>query len=161
MNEMVLWERWGRFAALFIATAAVWGILLRWGVPNFRSWLFTILADPDEGVPRLTRIVETCLKHRIERNDTVAEAMDDVVGRVEAAEASVLAHGAQLKTLKRITDGVPELARILTDIKEGNEKFADRFDDAMREFTDQLGKVREGVARMEGKWDGIERRGHQ
>jgi hypothetical protein len=158
------WDQTTKFAVGMIAVGGMWTLLLKWGIPNFRSFLFSVISDEKEGIPVMTRVIEKCLAERHERQDAVADAMDDMLGRMDAAEYAVKARSGELKRLNELTSQIPELTRILSEIKAGNESFGRRFEAAMDKFTNELAHVREGVARMEGKWDGIDRRdkrGHE
>ena len=159
MNEAD-WVTAGKILASVVAFLTAWTILARWGIPLFRSFIFKVLNDK-EGLAVLRTLVDQAYDDRIEAGNTVAEAVDDLLGRMDAAELAVEAHTVEMKAVKTATDQVPELTRILTEIKNNNQAFATRFDDSMRQFTEELTKVREGVSRMEGRWDGIERRKNQ
>ena len=156
MHEWVKW--WAPIAGGILATAAVWALLIKWAVPNPRSFIFGLLSDEKEGIPLLSDVMEKCFKDRIETWDAVADASDDLLGRMDAAELAIQTRSAELRDLKTLTAQIPELTRILSEIKTGNENFGRRFESAMEKFTNELAHVREGVARMEGKWDGIDRR---
>lgn len=159
MNEAD-WVTAGKILASVVAFLTAWTILARWGIPLFRSFIFKVLNDK-EGLAVLRTLVDQAYDDRIEAGNTVAEAVDDLLGRMDATELAVEAHTVEMKAVKAATDQVPELTRILTEIKNNNQAFAARFDDSMRQFTEELTKVREGVSRMEGRWDGIERRKNQ
>jgi len=112
----------------------------------------------EEGIAVLRRLIDKAYDDRIEAGNTVAEAVDDLLGRMDASELAIEAHSVDMRAIKSATDQVPELTRILTEIRNNNQQFAERFDRSINTFTEELTKVREGVARMEGKWDGIKRR---
>jgi hypothetical protein len=152
------WDQTTKFAVGFMAVGGMWALLIKWGIPNFRSFLFSVISDESQGIPVMTRVIEKCLEERHARQDVLADATDDLLGRMDLAELGIKSRGAELKRLTELTNQIPELTRILNDIKSGNENFGRRFESAMEKFTNELSHVREGVARMEGKWDGIDRR---
>ena len=152
------WSLWGPVMGGLLATAGVWTLLIKIGTPNFRKFVFELIADEKDGQPLLKVVIAKCLEEELESARTVADATDDLLGRMDAAELAITARSSEFKRLQEAAEKIPELTRILQEIKAGNESFGRRFETAMEKFTNELSHVREGVARMEGKWDGIERR---
>lgn len=152
------WDRWGPVAGAILATGGIWTLLVKIGTPNFRKFVFDLISDEKDGVPILKNAINKCLDNELETIRTVADATDDLLGRMDSAELAIQVHSAESKKLAEAAERIPELTRILSEIKHGNETFGRRFEAAMEKFTNELAHVREGVARMEGKWDGIERR---
>lgn len=154
------WALWGPIMGGVLATAGVWALFIKVGTPNFRKFVFELITDEKDGQPLLRAAIEKCFEQELESSRTVADATDDLLGRMDAAELAIKAKANEHRRLSDAVQQIPELNRILNEIKLGNESFGRKFESAMEKFTTELAHVREGVARMEGKWDGIERRNH-
>ena len=152
--------QWLKVLLTLGALLTAWGVIMKVILPNIRSYIFTVIRDEREGLPILREAVMEAFKDRVGKTDRYIKITDDHEGRLDAAEMAIKSHSIQITEVKAHADGVPALTGILTRIQESNELFAEKFETAMDKFTSELTKVRESVARMEGKWDGVNRRDH-